>query len=1682
MTDSPMVEVESVLAELRSHGAHLWVDDGQVRFRAPRGVLTQERALVLREHRAEVVRLLLRGSQVNDLAVDDGNRYEPFPLTEIQSAYVIGRVGGTTLGGTGCHGYGELHFDELDSHRLAASWRAVVERHPMLRAVIIDNQTQRVLDHVPPYDIAVVDERANDDHDALAAVRGLMSDANFDPHAWPLFDLRVTRLGEGDVLHLSIDFLIADFVSIEVLLADLRDHYDPDRTPAPAPVPTFRDYVRADQEITLRQRQVDRLYWLDRIPDLPAAPSLPVISAPSTVVDGVRFDRLQTDLNPATWDAFVAEAGRHGVSPTTAVLAAFAEIMGRWSQQSSFCLTVTTMSRAPLHPDIGRVVGDFTGVSLLRVDTAPDASFAERAAATQTRLWDDLDHRAYSGIDVIREIARQRGRVAALYPVVFTSAIGAEPDDDGERFGRMGFGISHTPQVTIDCQNIVRSGALCTNWDVRRGVFEAGLVEAMFVAYETVLRGLAHGVGWDDPDIVKLPPAMMARRTAVADTAADIPPALLHDAVMRVAADQPGAIALVCADRSVTFGELVARARGVAARIADAGIEPGEHVLITVRPGWQQVVAVFGVLMAGCAYVPVDLGQPASRRSAVRSATGAGLAVAADDESWLSTPDLEVVDVRSVAPSTVAPDSTRRAAVDDVAYVIFTSGSTGVPKGVRITHRSAHNTVQDIVARFDIAARDRALALSALGFDLSVFDLFGVLGAGGALIIPDPSRRGDPSVWATAVQQHAVTIWNSVPVQMEMLLDYLGTKSSVFTPGTIRVVMVSGDWVSVTLPGRARQYWKDATIIALGGATEASIWSIAHEVAGEVPADWPSIPYGRALANQQVYVLDDAIRIRPDLVEGEICIGGVGVALGYLADEAKTAARFVDGGEGMGRLYQTGDRGRYLPDGEIQFRGRTDAQVKIRGHRIEMGEVEAALRRCSGVARAAVVLDGAGSDRRLLAFVEPSPVVPTSAEPDVAFPAARARAAVETTDVVTYRRYLESLDGVAPAVLMQLLLDVGAVATVGDVTTVPKILAAIGPEARHEALCSRWVSALIGHSYLRAQTAGSLRVERFPDDTAVEEGWRRAEEACTADERPLLAYFRASAATVLEQVRGLVDPLTLLFPSGSDEIARLLFSDARFNRGVHAAAAGLVVDRAVQHPSDYPIRVLEVGVGVGGLSAAVLDALAERGVAAAYTCTDLSPAALNQARARLGNRPGVDYAVLDIDADPHQQGFAPGSFDIVVAGDVLHASQDPAAAIRALVGLAGPGAALVVVEMTQEHPQTLIGLELLARSPIADTTVGPQASLFRDEQEWTHLLVAAGAARVTAVPRDGVSAASGMVALVATLKTDRALLDPRRLRDELADQLPDYMVPSQILVLDDLPLNSNNKLDRAAFASWIPVSGDRAIDAVGTANNELEASLATLWARELRISRIGPHDNLFTAGGDSLVAARLAGIVAEQIPAATGLFFDRILRCVLEQPTVADLARYIETEAMSIAADASAVAAPEPGPATDDVIQRMPSAAGMANTMPLVIVYSDSASESVAAAVAGQRTPVHRIRLQDVAGGDRAQVAARWTTAIASLGAGAVDLVAVGYAATVTLAIGTALLEQGVLVNRLVLLSPTQPAGGGILDAYVGDVTLVAEASTPDEPWASACLGDFERATPAPEGLFGALAESVRNG
>ncbi|GAA4771552.1 hypothetical protein GCM10023329_18620 [Streptomyces sanyensis] len=929
------------------------------------------------------------GNRLRELAAGEPAPEEARPLNQLQQAYFVARVQDTRPG-NGCQVYHAFQVTGLDAERLAERaadrWHAMTERYDVLRSSLAPDGTLSVRRQAGPRRrVPVLRPPATDGADWFGELRHRLAGTAFPPGRWPAAELLVTPDGpDAATVHVVLDLALADGRSLHLLIRELmrgcatEEAWHP-ALPAGAPTP---------EPPSEAAREAARAHWRDRLRGLPSGPVLRT---------GTERRRTRRSGTLTGWQAIREDLARQGLSPDAVLVAALTEALATGLPDDDFSVAAVRWRPG----DEGRRPGEHTGLSWIPHGPRTRAP-AERAASCHRLLEADTRHGdAVDGLaELRRQVLRRRSDDARGYgfPVVHTGLLELteHPPPPAVRGGPW---LTYTPDVSLDSICVAEGDTLHFHWDAVDGDFPAGVLDTMFAVYRERLIALPPaGSGAPEGDDATVAAPGSAERELVLHgwnaTATALPDERpVHRLFEDWAARTPDAAALRHTGGSLSYRALNRRANAVARLLRSAGVAPGSPVGVRYRRGPAMVAAVLGVLKAGGAYVPLEHSQPPARAAAMLS--DAGAEVLLTDEAGGADPGGPGGGVRVLvtaageaagadADPELDADPDPGTGPDDLAYVIFTSGSTGRPKGVAVTHRPVRNLLNWAWRTFRFGPGDTGLMVTSLGFDLSVFDLFGLLGSGACVRVADESEQRDPALLLDVLLREPVTFWNSAPTTLAQLLPLLPGQAAGH-PGTgdLRLVFLSGDYTPLNLPGELRAVFRRADLISLGGATEATVWSNWFRVL-EVDPAWRSIPYGRPIDNARYYVLDAERRPCRIGVAGELYIGGDCLAREYRGRPELTAERFVPdpyAGAADARMYRTGDRAVLGPDGVIEFLGRADDQVKIRGFRVEPGEVEHRLRSHPAVRDVKVLArpDPSG-DRTLVAYVLPDGDAPTARE------------------------------------------------------------------------------------------------------------------------------------------------------------------------------------------------------------------------------------------------------------------------------------------------------------------------------------------------------------------------------------------------------------------------------------------------------------------------------------------------------------------------------------------------------------------------------------------------------------------------------------------------------------------------------------------------------------------------------
>jgi surfactin family lipopeptide synthetase A len=860
----------------------------------------------------------------------------------------------------------------LDTSALERSFTEMIRRHEAWRTVfrVIDGQPAQLVQ--PPFEITlpVVDLRSVPQAEREAAAHQLATaDARlpFDLAKGPLFRVKLVRLDDEEhCLFLTLHHLIFDgFSGYCVFLPELAALYEAFSQGQPSPLPEldfqFTDYTLWEQEREREHKFEDKIrYWKRQLAEAPPALELPI--ARSRPAGQAFAGAMQSLKLPAVLSEELRGLSRRaGTTLFMTLLASFNVLLHRYSGQEDILIGSNTAGRDC--PGSEKLLGYFLNTIVLRTDLSGEPPFRQLLERVREVTLEALAH---DGVPLDRLVAEVQPRRDPNRSPFFQVLFSLEP-----RLSRGELGWDLT---SIDVETGASKFELCLVLDDRpdgllcrfiysTACFDEGTISRMTSHWQTLLEAVV-----SDPErkISEFPLLTQAERHQILvewnETSKPKPQARVDQLFEEQARKTPHAIAVRCGKQQLLYGELERRAEKLARLLRSMGVRPNQLVAICLERSVGMIVGILAVLKAGGAYVPLDPAYPPERLELMLADCQARIlltqtqltsprlsrhinTILLDSEQW-QTAALETTDLQSTA------------SFENLAYIMYTSGSTGAPKGVVVTHGNLAHSNQARVQYYKDPVGS-FLLLSSYAFDSSVVGIFHSLTTGGTLVMPPPEFRWQPEELARLIAENHISHLLTFPSLYGEVLDHAGPSQI----DSLRTVMVAGEACPRQLVDDHYRILPQASLFNEYGPTEATVWSSVYEC--EPGESYGSVPIGRTIANTRLYVLDRNGQPVPSLVPGELYIAGDGVTRGYWNRSDLTEASFVSdpfAADPAARLYRTGDMVRYLPDGNLEFLGRRDQQVKIRGLRIELGEVEAILAQHPDVREAVVVThtNGAG--------------------------------------------------------------------------------------------------------------------------------------------------------------------------------------------------------------------------------------------------------------------------------------------------------------------------------------------------------------------------------------------------------------------------------------------------------------------------------------------------------------------------------------------------------------------------------------------------------------------------------------------------------------------------------------------------------------------------------------------------
>ncbi|CAQ83429.1 MULTISPECIES: non-ribosomal peptide synthetase [Photorhabdus] len=744
-------------------------------------------------------------------------------------------------------------------------------------------------------------------------------------------------------LFLTFHHCIVDGWTANILVNELNHNYRGDDSICSRSDRKFFQFLE-DPFINVSDVDHSLKFWRDELHGAPERHKLPYDIT-------INYDELKTNIIRNSLPCrltrdLIKTSNREGTSLFTLLHTAFAVLIAKKSESERVVIGSPVANRNI--QELNSVPGSFVNTVAYQFQIREEYTFAVLLKETANKFAEAYRHQGLPFAYLIEKLQPIRGHFHPIFQIMFVC--------QHRKSNEFVFGSAQIktlprhyapPKFDLVLEIISTEEGIHLEWQYNSNLFNINTIRALSGAYLILLEQIAHNdmLTLNNYDLNTSSDMEELRRLS---KGLDIPSFLqqtLPSRLWREMNNNPTLPALIEGDNVLNYAQLIEKA-GTIARWLNNNIHTNDIIAVDISRGALQAIAMLGIVLSGRTYLPLPAGLPLKRIASILELSNSQIILSTEQSSCTQairgTRRVILNDNFFTAAKSAVDFVPINCQPQDLAYIIYTSGTTGKPKGVAIEHASVTNTLLSMNHLFAITSRDNVLSIADVGFDLSVYDLFGSWLAGATVVCMHEDDIREPSIWLELIQKHYITVWNSVPAVLQLLVSYCEQENISELP-SLRHIWLSGDWISTRLVNQAHKLFPNAMITSLGGATEASIWSVYYSLENSISYR-QCIPYGVALPNQSMFVLDENYELCGYGKTGDIYIGGAGVARKYWRDHENTTSSFFFHSELGCRLYRTGDRGRWNRSGYIEFLGREDYQVKLQGFRIEINEVETALK------------------------------------------------------------------------------------------------------------------------------------------------------------------------------------------------------------------------------------------------------------------------------------------------------------------------------------------------------------------------------------------------------------------------------------------------------------------------------------------------------------------------------------------------------------------------------------------------------------------------------------------------------------------------------------------------------------------------------------------------------------------
>lgn len=907
---------------------------------------------------------LYRNSSVNEIVAlfeEDTKEMKEMvhQVTDMQKTVYVGRKNEVVLGGSASKAYFELECKEYDSQKFQETVDKIMVSQPSLRAsytedgkCIIKNDVKNL---VTEYDLRNYSEMEK--QEKLEENRKKQYEVEFDVANPPLAAFAVSRLTDKEALiHITYDGLVSDGEGLDILINELDKVYGGCEPSIPC---NFVDYYSFINEMKSSEDfEKDQAFWNEMVHNISHRPRIPIIRRPERV-EKPSAVQIVREFSDEEYSSIESIARKNNLTVFSLLLTIFGKVLSLYSENHSFFINVPMSVRPEECRNIEKTLGLCSNFTFVHFDDTKNESIAETAIKTQETLFDCREHSNFLGTDILKLFQTKIG-ASIPAPITFTSTIGTGNNCNLKHF-RKRYVRTYTSQNWIEALMTEMNGkkVFLMNYepDLIPEVIAEGIadcfcetVQALNVDYNQV--NLIRNINVSKNDYAVIKEKALLHNEDVNTSNSKIVGKAIQENLVKYADRK----AIAWEDGVVTYDELKNQAESfLTVLIKECGKKPA-RIAVVMDKSPKQIVVSVACICAGISYMPLDTELPEeSQIQCIENTKAEAVIVLGDYFDNLQSDCFKIIRAGDDLFTHKFEQSNFAGEIDSEteAVVINTSGTTGIPKSVSILNKGISNCIFNNESIMGMDYVPIALAVTSFCHDLSLYDIYGTIVAGGCVVVPSEAKKKEPSHWYELAMKYKVNFWNSVPAFLEMLI-LLGDTKSKEVIMQLKTIVMGGDWISINLAKKLMELSPDTNIFSVGGPTETTIWNIYHKI-DESDTERDFIPYGKPFPETSYYNLNTQGALCPIGVPGVMYVSGTGVSAGYIGNEDETAFRYLEyNGE---RVYNTGDKGLYLENGELRILGRDDYQIKINGKRIELTGIENAVKSYDPISACVVFVD-----------------------------------------------------------------------------------------------------------------------------------------------------------------------------------------------------------------------------------------------------------------------------------------------------------------------------------------------------------------------------------------------------------------------------------------------------------------------------------------------------------------------------------------------------------------------------------------------------------------------------------------------------------------------------------------------------------------------------------------------------